>query len=65
MRSVGVTAVMEATMPEHIPASMFLPGERVPVSGSEKDCLMVCDGELGKCGIIAKEACAKGDIRDT
>lgn len=41
MRSVGVTQVMEATTPEAIPASMLRRGERVPVSGSLKEFLMV------------------------
>ena len=34
MRSVGVTAVIEAITPAVMPARRFRRGERVPVSGS-------------------------------
>lgn len=40
MRSVGVTAVIEATTPAVIPASRFRPGDSVPVSLSAKACLI-------------------------
>lgn len=40
MRSEGVTAVMEATTPAVMPAARLRSGERVPVSGSAKACLI-------------------------
>ena len=40
MRSVGVTAVIDATTPAVMPANRLRSGESVPVSGSAKDNLI-------------------------
>ena len=41
MRSVGVTAKVEATIPVATPASKFRIGVSVPVSGSAKEALIM------------------------